>query len=139
MLRLANRVSEEWFRQLVCWQYQLRGYVVLCDRHFVFDFAEVEGDPARRLSDRIHAWLLRRTYPRPDLVIFLDAPPEVLMARKGEATLEILGARRKAFLRMGESTANFVRVDATQPLDSVYAEVTDHIDAFYSGRRARGS
>ena len=101
-LRLANRLAEEWFRQILSWVYQTLGYVALYDRHFLFDFHTI-GKPGQtpRLSDRLHVWLLRSLYPRPDLIIFLDAPPEVLMARKGEATLDYLELRRRAFLQAG--------------------------------------
>lgn len=124
--RLGNRFAEEWFRQLVSWYYQARGYVVLYDRHFIFDFApEIEDEVS--LDKRLHRWYLMHLYPRPHLVIFLDAPGELLFARKGESTVEELERRRQAFLRQGERLANFVRVDATQPLEDVYQEIASHI------------
>lgn len=139
--RLLYRLSEEWYRQALCWLYELRGEVVLCDRHFLYDFYE----PAERLAakgraDRIHLWILRRVYPRPDLVLFLDAPSEVLFARKGEATIEFLDGRRAAMLEIGAGDPRFVRIDATQPLDAVQAEVEARIDALLARRgRAQGS
>ncbi len=130
--RLVNRVCEEWFRQLCSWFYQIRGYQVLYDRHFVFDFA---GDDRRSGGDRkVHNWLLRRLYPWPDLVILLDAPAEVLIARKGEATVEFLEKRRRHFLEQGAQHSNFVRVDATQPLERVFEEVSRQIDIFCENR-----
>jgi thymidylate kinase len=111
---------------------------VLYDRHFVFDFApEIAGDRAAALDRRIH-WRLLRFYPRPDLVIFLDAPGAVLYARKGEWTIEELERRRQAFLRVGERTRGFVRVDATRPLDEVCAEVSRHVAHLVSRRQPRG-
>jgi thymidylate kinase len=133
VLRLANRLAEEWYRQLLSWNYQRRGQVVIYDRHFLFDFeldkAGTNGED-RRFTDWLHRWYLAHIYPRPDLVIYLDAPAEVLFARKGENTLEWLESRRQAFLRQGGRTRNFFRVDATQPLDGVYAEVAQHIVRF---------
>jgi thymidylate kinase len=126
--RLTNRVIEEWYRQLISWYYQLRGYVVLYDRHFLFDFApEIISAKPATLEQRLHSWLLNCLYPRPDLVIFLDAPGEVLFARKGESSVSELERRRVAFLQQGERIRNFVRVDATQPLEDVYAEVISHV------------
>ena len=49
-------------------------------------------DPARPLRHRLHGVFLDRWYPRPDLVIFLDAPAEVLFARKHEGTIPLLEA-----------------------------------------------
>jgi thymidylate kinase len=134
--RLVNRVAEEWFRQLVSWYYQVQGYAMLYDRHFLFDFAPgISTDVREPLDKRLHRWLLVHLYPRPDLVIFLDAPGEVLYARKGESTVEELERRRQAFLRQGEGCAGFIRVDATQPLGDVYDQVARHI-VHFAGRRS---
>jgi thymidylate kinase len=122
--RLVNRVLEEWFRQLVSAWYQLRGYVVLYDRHFLFDFAaEITAGRPETLEQKLHRWSLTYLYPRPDLVIFLDAPGEVLFARKGELTVDELERRRQAFLRQGEKLPNFIRLDATRPLTELHNEV----------------
>jgi thymidylate kinase len=82
-LRLANRLAEEWYRQLIAQRYVARGWVVVFDRHFLADYhaSDVAGVD-RPLSRRIHGWVLAHAYPRPALVILLDAPPEVLHARK---------------------------------------------------------
>ena len=126
--RLANRLADAWFRQGLSWYYQLRGRVVLYDRHFVFDFApEITAGSPDSWEKRLHRWCLTHLYPSPDLVIFLDAPGEVLFARKGELTVAELERRRQGFLRQGERLPNFVRVDATRPLDVVYQDVADHV------------
>ena len=132
-VRLLNRMAEEWFRQFVAWGYLLRGYVVLYDRHFLFDTASTDPQN-QRLTDRIHRWVLNHMYPQPDLVIFLDAPPEVLFSRKGETTLDYLRQKRKTFLEQGKKTANFVRIDATQHVDEVFANAAQSIMQFYMSR-----
>jgi thymidylate kinase len=133
--RLANRLCEEWYRQLVSWYYQVRGYVVLYDRHFLFDFAPEIAPKPWSLEQRIHAWCLTHLYPRPDLVIYLDAPGAVLFARKGESTVAELERRRQGFLRQGARFPNFVRVDATRPLAEVYQDVTAHVIRLTGDRR----
>ena len=133
-VRLAHRLADESYRQLHSWWYQIRGSCVLYDRHFLFDFFE-EPDGEQRLSDRLHLGFLRRVYPRPDLVIFLDAPAEVLYARKPEAPLEYLRNHREAVLRRGAEHEAFVRVDATRSLEEVYADVRGRIEDFVAGRR----
>jgi len=132
-LRLANRLAEEWYRQFLSWSYRRRGKIVVYDRHFKFDF-ECDRNRQRRFSDRLHRWCLAKFYPRPHLVIYLDAPAEVLFARKGEANLQWLEERRQAFLSQGAETPGFVRVDATQPLKAVYAEVRKRILGFHEAR-----
>jgi len=135
--RLINRVLEEWYRQLLSWSYQIRGYAVVYDRHFLYDFTlngiDGENQPADR---RMHRQLLENCYPRPHLTIYLDAPAEVLFARKGEKTLEELERRRQAFLQLGYRVNNFVRIDATRPFDVVYDEVSRLIEHGYRNRQA---
>jgi hypothetical protein len=64
--RLLYRLSEEWYRQALCWLYQLRGEIVLCDRHFLYDFYEpAQRLAAKGLADRLHLWILRSIYPGP--------------------------------------------------------------------------
>ena len=130
-VRLCNRVSEESFRQLVSWILQLRGYVVLYDRHFLFDACPTASKSSHlRLTDRIHIWFLRRMYPRPGLAILLDAPADVLYTRKQEVPLEYLESNRAELLAKSEFAKHFVRVDATQPLDDVLETVRGLISEY---------
>lgn len=135
--RLVNFLGEEWYRQLLSWSYQAQGYVVLYDRHFLFDFSldGVDSD-VLAFERRLHRWILTRFYPRPSLVVYLEAPAEVLFGRKGEKTPAELENRRQAFLRQAMQFRNFVRVDGTQPLNQVCAEVSRLI-VEYSGRPVR--
>ena len=63
-------------------------------------------------------------------MIYLDAPAEVLLARKGEGTIEALARRRQDYLSLATITASFEVVDATRPLDEVTAEVIALIRSF---------
>lgn len=140
-LRLVNRLGEEWFRQLVAWIYLRRGYVVLFDRHFFSDYYahDIAGDaPSRSLSSRIHGFVLDRLYPKPDLIVFLDAPADVLYARKGEGTPALLEGRRQEYLQLRDKVEHFAIVDATQEIDAVTGEVAALIEGFQrSGQRQR--
>lgn len=136
-LRTANRLCEEWFRQIVAWYYQLRGYVVLFDRHFYSDYYahDISGESAHRpLSRRIHGFVLERLYPKPDLVILLDAPADVLFARKGEGTVELVENRRQEYFRLREHVRCFAVVNADRPLDEVTREVTETIQRYQAGQ-----
>ena len=136
-LRLANRLFEECYRQGLSWYYQARGNVVLYDRHFFFDYYPFDIAPAASdipLSRRLHGLFLKYIYPKPDLVIYLDAPAEVLFARKGEGTIESLERRRKEYLQMGKQVKHFVVVDACQPVDQVTSEVNRKIYEFSAAR-----
>jgi len=138
--RLTNRLAEEWFRQAASWYYQLRGFTVLYDRHFVFDFApEVAAHGGEPLDKRIHRWCISAFYPRPDLTVFLDAPGTLLFARKGELSATELERRRQAFLQVGRRIPGFIRVDATRRVDVVYAEIVRHVEALSAGSRGARS
>ncbi|MGZ4269348.1 MAG: hypothetical protein ACXVFN_17070 [Solirubrobacteraceae bacterium] len=124
-LRLANRVAEEWYRQLLAAAELRRGRIVVFDRHFTADYhaADVAAHE-RTLSRRLHGFVLTKLYPQPDLVVMLDAPPEVLYARKGEGTIRSLGRRRAEYLQLGATLERFAVVDATLPLPVVVGDVT---------------
>ncbi|MGH2698551.1 MAG: dTMP kinase [Actinomycetota bacterium] len=136
-LRMANWVGEEWFRQAIAWRHQLKGRVVVFDRHFFCDYYAYDVAQAygrRPLANRIHGLLLSRAYPKPDLVIYLDAPVEILFDRKRETTREFLERRRQEYLQMRDLFPHFALVDATQPKDKVKREVADIIINFRNTR-----
>ena len=136
-LRLANWLAEEWYRQLVAGRYTRRGSIVVFDRHFYADYyaEDVREEPANRsLSRRIHGYLLQHAYPKPDLVICLDAPAEVLYARKAEGSLERLKQKREEYLELKTLLPELVIVDASKPTDEVTKEVAGVIRAYSESR-----
>lgn len=136
-LRLANQLAEEWHRQLLAWRLVRRGKLVVFDRHFFADYHayDVAGGDARPWTRRVHGFLLRRAYPKPALVIYLDAPGEVLWARKGEGTIEALERRRADYLRLADHLPAFSVVDAGADLDDVVAAVAARIREFARTRK----
>jgi thymidylate kinase len=127
-LRLGNRFAEEWYRQWRAWRWERTGAVVVFDRHFLIDYHayDVEGAD-RSWSQRVHGAMLGRLYPRPDLVVYLDAPGEVLLARKGEGSVEALERRRDEYRAIAALVPAFVEVDANQPVEAVATQVADAI------------
>ena len=124
-------MADEWYRQLWSWGYQCAGYIALYDRHFLFDYSLENVDLDEEGFDtRLHRWFLTHAYPRPNLVIYLDAPAEVLYARKGEKNLKELETRRQSFLQLIRTNSNCDVIDATQPLSKVYDEVAARIFQF---------
>jgi thymidylate kinase len=73
-------------------------------------------------------------YPKPDFVIFLDAPSEVLFARKPERTIEILENKRQEYVRLREVMENYAVVDVSQPVDTVARQVCDLIVNFQKNK-----
>jgi thymidylate kinase len=139
-LRLGNRLAEEWYRQALAWAHQARGEVVLFDRHFYIDYhaTDIAAAPTSGRR-RFHGWMLQHLYPRPDLVVYLDAPAEVLLARKGEGTLESIARRQADYLSLAQDVEHFAIVDANRPLDAVTSDVVDAIVTFARRPRKRRS
>jgi predicted ATP-grasp superfamily ATP-dependent carboligase/thymidylate kinase len=138
-LRLANRLAEEWQRALVASVQRRRGSIVIFDRHFFADYYayDVAAQGRRSTSRRLHGFVLARLYPKPDLVLYLDAPAETLLRRKGEGTLEALSRRRREYLELGQVMTNFAVVDADRPLDEVVSEVASVVRGHTNGERPR--
>ncbi len=132
--RTLNRLVDTLYRQFVSFVYQKRGYIVLYDRHLIFETAPkvaISKKKKRSWLMSFEFWLYSKAYPKPSLVLFMDASPEVLFARKGETTIKSLEKRRATILKQGENVANFIKIDANQSLDKVYADVAHQILQFY--------
>ena len=137
-LWIANLIAEEWYRQSVTWYYIARGYVVIFDRHFYFDYYKyhiANNRVGRTFSERVHGFMLNRIFPKPDLVIFLDAPAEVLFARKREGSVELLEQRRQEYLQFQGMVKRFVTVDTTQSVDEVAHQVCNLIMDYYHSKK----
>jgi thymidylate kinase len=67
-------------------------------------------------------------------VIYLDAPAEVLFARKGEGGLELLERRRQDYLNLRNLVDHFAIVDASLPEDDVARAVTEMIENFHRAK-----
>ncbi len=136
-LRMMNLMAEEWFRQIVVWYYLRKGFIVIFDRHFFTDYYahDISGNGSKRpLINRFHGFMLNRLYPRPNLVICLDAPAKVLFERKGEGTLALLESRRQEYLQLRDVLDHFVIIDADQPEETVVEQVIDVIWDFFNSR-----
>jgi thymidylate kinase len=122
-LFVINRVSEQWYRQFVGWYYQWRGELVLFDRHFYLDYMALKlarpNERKKLLAWRIHDFLLEHVYPKPYLTLYLDAPADVLFARKQEISMERLEEMRQVYLQLGDYVPRFTVLDATMPAEDV--------------------
>jgi thymidylate kinase len=135
--RMAVWMTEEWLRQLVALSHSLRGRIVIFDRHFFLDYYHADVESGRRgPAQRLHGWMLERVYPKPDLVIMLDAPAEVLHARKPEATVAWLERRRQQYLELAPHVPQFVVVDVDRPLDAAVSEVVAAIESSWKAKSA---
>ncbi len=133
-LGFTNRILEEWYRQFIAFSFLRRGYIVVFDRHFIYDYYHdnvLPDENQQSIKRKLHGLLLKHTLVEPDLVICLDAPGEVVFNRKGEFTPEFLEIRRNQYLSLETNIRNFAVVNANRDLKLVVQDVTDCIDDLY--------
>jgi thymidylate kinase len=114
--------------------HRLRGNVVVLDRspHEVW----LRGDDAGLLA-RLLALAVRILTPVPDLVILLDAPGEVLFARKGEHSVEILEGNRQSYRALLEKFPAHAVIDARLDADTVRRCAAEAIRHHWAATRPR--
>lgn len=135
-LRLLNRLAEETVRHGLRLVHEWRGRLVVTDRDFFIDYS-VAVKPPLPLSDRIHLFALGKLLPKPDLVVWLDAPPDVLYGRKPEVPISYLERRREGIGRLGSAFRRFEVVDADRSVDEVYRSVESLVESACQGRRVK--
>ncbi|MFZ6004418.1 MAG: hypothetical protein ACOYXM_10855 [Actinomycetota bacterium] len=127
-LRLANRAAEEVQREArVRWRLR-GGQTVVVDRHYLLDYHATDVTaPGLPWERRLHGWFLRHALRYPHLVVHLMAPAEVLFARKGEGSVEVLAQRQLEYEALADVVPRFERVSVEQPLEGTVKEVLDLI------------
>jgi thymidylate kinase len=110
--RLGARLVRLAARSLQCRYHRRRGRVVLLDR-FTYDAALPSPDLDWR--GRVTVAVVRRLCTDPDLVLILDAPAEVMYARKGEQGVPVLARDRGSYLRLAAGHHAATVIDATLP------------------------
>jgi thymidylate kinase len=94
-----------------------KGQLILFDRHYV----DILIDP-RRYRYGGPLWLAKLVgafVPSPDVLVVLDAPVEVLHARKREVSEEEVARQRQAYRELAARTRGAHLVDAARPLEDV--------------------
>lgn len=111
-----------------------RSSLILYDRHFV----DVLVDQ-KRYRYGGPRWLLSAIWsimPRPDLILVLDAPAEVLHRRKQELNLGETERQRQHFLALVKGLENGHVIDAAQPFEQVVARISSLLVAHVARREA---
>jgi thymidylate kinase len=130
--RVALRPAASLRRYLAARLQQELGRLVVFDR-YTYD-AYLPPRPPLVRAKRMYFSVLAHTCPGPDLVLLLDAPGELLAARKPEHTAEELEWQRRHFLRLRERVPGLQIVDATRAQDDVKADVVERIWSHYRAR-----
>ena len=104
---------------------QLRGRLALFDRH-PFDARLAPRQPPRR-TDRVRRAVLGHSLPAPDLLLILDAPGDVLHARKPEHPAEVLDDEMTRYRDLARRLPRAELVDATGTPEEVLDDVVARI------------
>jgi thymidylate kinase len=121
VVKILVWLMEEWYAYLF---QDDRKTLLICDRYY----HDLLVDPLRyRYGGPMGAArLVGKMMPRPRLWLLLDAPAEILQARKQEVPLEETARQRSAYRAFVQCQKDHAIVDAAQPLDKVIADV-EHI------------
>jgi thymidylate kinase len=112
-----------------------RGGLVLIDR-FYYDFFVDQ----RRYRLRVPQSIIRLGHfflKKPDLVVLLDAPPDVLQGRKQEVPLAETERQRTAYRDLVQSLSMGRVIDATQPPERVGTDINRAILDFMAERASK--
>ena len=108
--------------------------LVIFDRYYY----DLLADPRRYRYGAQLRWarMLGRMVPGPELVFILDAPPEVIQARKREVPFAESERQREAYLNLAPRLRGAHVIDAAQSLDKVVADVVAIVLARLESRAA---
>jgi thymidylate kinase len=114
-----------------------RGGLVLIDRYYYDFFVD-----QRRYRLQVPEWMVRLGYvfvKRPELVLLLDAPAEVLQSRKQEVTPAETVRQRSEYLKVLQGLPQGRVINAAQPPEKVAADAIRAILEFMAARTANRS
>ncbi len=83
------------------------------------------------------ARILSKFVPKPDLMIFLDAPPKLIQMRKKEVSHKETIRQRKDYLYLARKLENSVVIDASSPLEVVVERLKNEIIGFLANNKKK--
>ena len=126
---VIHLVLDQLYRERTARRTAPSGALIVFDRYPIDSRVDADLDPHSRQAG-LHSVLAGRIFRPPDLLLILDAPGEVLFARKGEHSPERLERLRRAYAALAADMPASVFLDATQPspvvLDSAVSAIRDH-------------
>ena len=109
-----------------------KGGIVVIDRYYLDLFVD-----QKRYRMQVPHGVIRFAYvflKKPDLVLMLDAPAEVLQKRKQEVALQETERQQSAYRTLAASLPNSVLLDAAQPSEAVAQNASRAILKFLTNR-----
>lgn len=132
---LVTTVGRLWRTGLVAAWHQLRGRVVVFDRHPIE--ARVAGARPTSRRSGLRRRLLAASLPAPDVAVVLDAPAEVVHRRKPEHEVERLEADRRAYADLAQRLPAATVVDASAAVEDTRRRVTALVWRRYAERQRK--
>lgn len=120
-VKFANELLDFAYRYGIASVARRRGDVVLFDRYIYDPMIDALVDGASSFG-WFRARLFRGIFPRPDVVIILNAPGDLLFARKGEHSPERLDRMLRACRWLVKDFRRVTYLDATRPIGEVLHE-----------------
>jgi thymidylate kinase len=118
-ISFAHSLAEQWVRYAIAHLHRLRGGIVVFDR---FDLeSEVQWLSSR--GSRLRRRLMGIGSPKPQLIVVLDAPGDVLYSRKREHSPATLDAMRYSLQRLTRGLPHVVTVNVDKDLNQVLLDV----------------
>lgn len=113
----------------------IRTRMILFDR-YIYDL-QVDTRRIRYGGPKWLLGLIALIVPRPDLVVLLDAPAEVLWPRKQEVPLDEVARQRSAYLKVARALPFAIVVNAAQPVADVVHDAAKAILTHFTRRSAQ--
>jgi thymidylate kinase len=135
-LGALNELFEQSLRSCFGAYHRWQGRLVIFDRYAVGALKPTDQPGA--LHKRLKQWVLRQLCPPPDMVIYLDAPADVLYRRKQEHDPELLEQQRQRYLQLMPHVPQMVSLDAQCTPDQVRRRATNLIWRRYVARKKGG-
>lgn len=129
--RTAKTMFRVFQRGLITRYHSIRGRLVFMDR-VAYD-ALLPGLSEPGILDKMATAVALRIWPEPHVLLVLDAPGELMFARKGEHSPDILETRRKSYLQLADCLPGATVLDAVQPLDVIRKQAAEIIWACLAG------
>lgn len=117
---------DQWISELTWMRDKLsHSRLLLRDRHLME--LVIDARRYRFVGPAIFPRIIAHLTPRPDLVIFLDAPPQVVHLRKQELDLDELTRQRRRYRELVEALPHGRIVNGDQRFDDVVSDVLQMI------------
>ncbi len=113
---------------LKIWPQKVTKKLVVFDRYYYDYFVDLKRYQYS-FSERIPK-VFMFMIPKPELVIILDAPSEVLYYRKQELTLDEIARQRSLYIKISEKIQCATIIDVNRPVEKVIQDIIDKIVDF---------